>query len=207
MVERWAVIVHGGCKPVAPEDVAANRQGLERAIRAASALLAAGGGAVEAAAAAVRSLEDNPVFNAGNGSAPNADGVAEMDASIMEGDQLNVGAVGACRRSQIRSSSPKPCSGTKQCYAWGKARCVSPLSAALRGRAWRSAAGAAPRTTPSDASRSTAEEPWPRPLPLGAWRALRPDASATHVFQGADSTPIVGLARCRPPATANALRV
>lgn len=112
-----------------------------------------------------------------------------------------------CRRSQIRSSSPKPCSGTKQCYAWGKARCVSPLSAALRGRAWRSAAGAAPRTTPSDASRSTAEEPWPRPLPLGAWRALRPDASATHVFQGADSTPIVGLARCRPPATANALRV
>lgn len=80
---------------MAPEDVAANRQGLERAIRAASALLAAGGGAVEAAAAAVRSLEDNPVFNAGNGSAPNADGVAEMDASIMEGDQLNVGAVGA----------------------------------------------------------------------------------------------------------------
>ena len=39
-------------------------------------------------------LEDHPAFNAGIGSALNLNGHVENDASIMEGDAMNAGAVG-----------------------------------------------------------------------------------------------------------------
>jgi beta-aspartyl-peptidase (threonine type) len=46
----------------------------------------------------VRTLEDHPRFNAGRGSALTRDGTVEMDASIMEGDRLQCGAVAAVPR-------------------------------------------------------------------------------------------------------------
>jgi beta-aspartyl-peptidase (threonine type) len=101
MSELWGVIVHGGCKPVKAAAVAANLAGLEAAVRAAGERLQAGGSAVEAAEAAVRVLEDDPTFNAGTGSVANADGVVEVDASLMEGDQLNIGAV--CALQKVRN--------------------------------------------------------------------------------------------------------
>jgi beta-aspartyl-peptidase (threonine type) len=97
----WALIAHGGCKPVAPDEVEANRRGVSRAVAAGAAVLRAGGSAVDAVEAAVRQLEDDPVFNAGLGSVANADGVVEMDASIMEGAGLAIGAV--CALQGIRS--------------------------------------------------------------------------------------------------------
>jgi beta-aspartyl-peptidase (threonine type) len=63
------------------------------AARIGFAVLQRGGSAVDAAEAATRALEDDPVFNAGVGSALNADGVAELDASIMNGATLAAGAV------------------------------------------------------------------------------------------------------------------
>lgn len=48
---------------------------------------------MDAVEAAVKSLEDNPLFNAGRGSAINAKGEVEMCASIMDGKTLNSGAV------------------------------------------------------------------------------------------------------------------
>jgi beta-aspartyl-peptidase (threonine type) len=39
----------------------------------------------------VKSLEDNPVFNAGHGSVLTEDGTVEMDAMIMDGKTLNTG--------------------------------------------------------------------------------------------------------------------
>jgi beta-aspartyl-peptidase (threonine type) len=58
-------------------------------------VLAAGGGALDAVERAVRALEDDPLFNAGRGSVLTRDGTIEMDASIMEGDRLQCGAVAA----------------------------------------------------------------------------------------------------------------
>jgi beta-aspartyl-peptidase (threonine type) len=58
-------------------------------------VLAAGGGALDAVEAAVRALEDDPRFNAGRGSVLTRDGTIETDASIMEGDRLQCGAVAA----------------------------------------------------------------------------------------------------------------
>ncbi|HEX8281336.1 MAG TPA: isoaspartyl peptidase/L-asparaginase family protein, partial [Chthoniobacterales bacterium] len=46
---------------------------------------------------AIRTLEDDPTFNAGFGSMLNADGEVEMDAAIMEGSALHTGAVASIR--------------------------------------------------------------------------------------------------------------
>jgi beta-aspartyl-peptidase (threonine type) len=54
--------------------------------------------ALDAVIAAVMVLEDSPLFNAGRGSCFNAEGEIEMDASVMEGEQLRAGAVAAVRR-------------------------------------------------------------------------------------------------------------
>ena len=56
-------------------------------------ILQAGGSALDAVEAAVRTLEDNPHFNAGTGATLTNKGTIELDAGIMEGHTLNVGAV------------------------------------------------------------------------------------------------------------------
>jgi len=95
MDRRWALIVHGGARTIAPSLHAANRTGCALAARAGSAVLAAGGSALDAAEVAVRQLEDDPTFNAGTGSVPTSAGYLEMDAAMMDGSTLDVGAVAA----------------------------------------------------------------------------------------------------------------
>ncbi|TMA47302.1 MAG: isoaspartyl peptidase/L-asparaginase, partial [Deltaproteobacteria bacterium] len=68
---------------------------MARAVEAGWSVLAQRGGALEAAVEAVVVLEDDPHFNAGLGSTLTADGGVEMDASVMTGDTLAAGAVGA----------------------------------------------------------------------------------------------------------------
>jgi len=75
-----------------------NRTGCCKAAEAGAALLCVGGSAVAAAEAAVRCLDDDPVFNAGFGSVLNEDGDIEMDAALMDGEVLAVGAVAGVRR-------------------------------------------------------------------------------------------------------------
>ena len=55
------------------------------------------GGAIEAVVEAVKCMEDNPIFNAGKGSALNLRGEVELDAGIMDGKSLSVGGVGAVK--------------------------------------------------------------------------------------------------------------
>lgn len=89
----WALILHGGAKEIRPEQEEANRRGCLAALAAGQQILEAGGRALDAAEAVLRVLEDDPTFNAGFGSVPNADGQLEMDAALMEGKTLAVGAV------------------------------------------------------------------------------------------------------------------
>ena len=83
---------------IAPAMEKANRRGCAAAASAGAEILRRGGSAVEAARVAVCILEDDPVFNAGRGSVANADGVIEMDAGIINGATLDIGAVAAVRR-------------------------------------------------------------------------------------------------------------
>jgi beta-aspartyl-peptidase (threonine type) len=77
---------------------AAYRAGLDAALEAGSKVLADGGTSLDAVVAAVRVLEDNENFNAGKGAVLTREGVAELDASIMEGAGRKAGAVAQVRR-------------------------------------------------------------------------------------------------------------
>ena len=91
------IIVHGGAG-ADPAEARELRQGVRAAALAGWRVLSASGAALDAVESAVRVLEDDEHFNAGRGSVLTRDGTVEMDASIMEGDRLQCGAVGAVAR-------------------------------------------------------------------------------------------------------------
>jgi isoaspartyl peptidase/L-asparaginase-like protein (Ntn-hydrolase superfamily) len=97
VVRAWSVIVHGGAKTIRPERQIHNRTGCETAAAAAQAVLEGGGSAIDAVEAAILAMEDDPTFNAGYGSVQNADGDIEMDAALMSGVDLSLGAIAAIR--------------------------------------------------------------------------------------------------------------
>jgi beta-aspartyl-peptidase (threonine type) len=91
------IVVHGGAGREHPAERAARRAGVVRAVDAGWRVLAAHGGALDAVVAAVALLENDPAFNAGLGSVLTESGDVEMDASVMDGETLAAGAVGAVR--------------------------------------------------------------------------------------------------------------
>src|SRR5262249_30784339 len=75
-----------------------DRKELRKALDAGYAVLAKAGGALDAVVATIRPLEDSPLFNAGKGAVLNADGICELDASIMDGRTLAAGAITGVQR-------------------------------------------------------------------------------------------------------------
>jgi beta-aspartyl-peptidase (threonine type) len=95
---HWTLVIHGGAGIITPDKMKpgqedAVRAALSRALEAGSAILSTSGTALDAVEAAVRVLEDDPHFNAGRGAALSFEGVAELDAAIMDGRDRNAGAV------------------------------------------------------------------------------------------------------------------
>lgn len=93
-----AILVHGGAGAIAPERIPPARKGCEAAALMGWEMLRQGGSALEAVIAATIALEDNPLFNAGTGAVLNDEGEAELDAGLMDGATLAIGAVIGLRR-------------------------------------------------------------------------------------------------------------
>jgi beta-aspartyl-peptidase (threonine type) len=89
----WSILVHGGAGDVPEERRSLHVAGCERAAAAGAEVLANGGSALDAVQRAVEVLEDDPLFNAGTGACLNEEGHIELDASIMNGEDLRAGAV------------------------------------------------------------------------------------------------------------------
>jgi len=95
---RWSFAIHGGAGVIeraslTPEQDAAYRAALHRALEAGSAVLAAGGSSLDAVQAAIELMEDDPLFNAGRGAVFTAAGRNDLDAAVMNGSDLTAGAV------------------------------------------------------------------------------------------------------------------
>lgn len=94
--------IHGGAGTIlksmlTPELEAKYLQGLQDALDAGYHLLSNHGSALDAVQAAIVSLENNELFNAGRGSVFTKKGINEMDAAIMDGKNLEGGAVAGVR--------------------------------------------------------------------------------------------------------------
>jgi beta-aspartyl-peptidase (threonine type) len=93
-----ALIVHGGAGIIPANREAAARDGCRAAVEAGWRTLLGGGSALDAVQTAIMTLEDNPGFNAGTGAVLTLDGRAELDAGLMDGEAMQVGAVAGVQR-------------------------------------------------------------------------------------------------------------
>ena len=101
-MQKLTLVIHGGAGTIkrdqmSPELEQAYLKGLQDALDAGFAVLQEGGSAVNAVKAATVILEDNLLFNAGRGSVFTKKGLQEMDAAIMDGKNLEAGAVAGVR--------------------------------------------------------------------------------------------------------------
>jgi beta-aspartyl-peptidase (threonine type) len=92
------LVIHGGAgtirkQQMTPEREKAYHDALKQALDTGYAVLLKGGKSVDAVTAAVCLLEDSPLFNAGKGAVFTSSGENELDASIMDGSNLQAGAV------------------------------------------------------------------------------------------------------------------
>jgi len=97
-MNTFSIAIHGGAGTLVkgmmtPEKEIAYKQALKKALDSGYSILEGGGTAVDAVEKAVKMLEDSHLFNAGKGSVFTATETHEMDASIMDGKNLNAGAV------------------------------------------------------------------------------------------------------------------
>lgn len=98
---EWAIAIHGGAGTI-PRDIDPQRKAdyvaaLRSALELGSRALADGERAVDVVETVVRSLEDDPLFNAGRGAVYTHEGTHELDAAIMDGRDLSTGAVAAVK--------------------------------------------------------------------------------------------------------------
>ncbi len=99
---EWAIALHGGAGVISRDISAEKKQAYLDDLGAALALgrgrLEEGASALDVVEEVVRYLEDSPLFNAGKGSVFTHDGKNELDAAIMDGRDLNCGAISGVTR-------------------------------------------------------------------------------------------------------------
>jgi beta-aspartyl-peptidase (threonine type) len=94
----FGIVIHGGAgtilkKNMTPEMEKAYRDKLAEAIKVGHDILKSGGSSQRAVEKTIHVMENSPLFNAGLGAVLTADGRASLDASFMEGNTLNAGAI------------------------------------------------------------------------------------------------------------------
>jgi len=101
-MNKTALAIHGGAGTILKTLMTAElekkyREGLEKALKAGWEVLQANGSALDAVENAVCELEDFPLFNAGRGAVFTHEGKNELDAAIMDGRNLDAGAIAFVR--------------------------------------------------------------------------------------------------------------
>ncbi|MBC8307100.1 MAG: isoaspartyl peptidase/L-asparaginase, partial [Pelagibacterales bacterium] len=95
---KIAIVIHGGAGTIIKENMTPELEKsyflkLEEAIRVGYDILENGGSSKEAVEKTIHVMENSPLFNAGHGAVLTSDGTAELDASFMDGETLDAGAI------------------------------------------------------------------------------------------------------------------
>lgn len=96
---EYAIVIHGGAGTILKKNMTDERDkeyrdALNHALDIGEKILAEGGSSLDAVVSTIQYMEDNPLFNAGKGAVFTHAGTNELDASIMNGEDQNAGAVG-----------------------------------------------------------------------------------------------------------------
>jgi len=107
--KRYGLVIHGGAGTIKRENLSPRketeiREKLSEALAAGYKVLDNGGASLDAVTAAIVILEDSPLFNAGKGAVFTTDKKHELDASLMNGKDLNAGASTNFRLQQIEKA-------------------------------------------------------------------------------------------------------
>lgn len=92
------LLIHGGAWAMSDDAIAAHEAGIANALAVGYALLQRGASAVDAVEAAVAVMEDDTAFDAGRGSFLTRDGRVQLDALLMNGENLRTGGVACVER-------------------------------------------------------------------------------------------------------------
>jgi beta-aspartyl-peptidase (threonine type) len=92
------LLIHGGAWDMPDDAVEAHERGIQNALTAGWAALERGGTSLDAVEAAITVLEDDETFDAGRGSFLTADGRVQMDALLMNGENLRAGGIACVER-------------------------------------------------------------------------------------------------------------
>jgi beta-aspartyl-peptidase (threonine type) len=98
MKKQAVLLIHGGAWAMPDDAIAAHKHGIASALAAGYTLLERGAAAVDAVEAAVAVMEDDETFDAGRGSFLTQDGRVQMDALLMNGENLRTGGVACVER-------------------------------------------------------------------------------------------------------------
>jgi beta-aspartyl-peptidase (threonine type) len=96
--QPWALVIHGGAGVMSKEKMNEVRQQeyiqvLNKALEVGEKMLREGATSTDVVVEVIRVMEDSPLFNAGKGAVFTSEGKNELDASIMDGQTLNAGAI------------------------------------------------------------------------------------------------------------------
>ncbi len=95
---QYVIVIHGGAGYISAKSVSKEKQKkyiakLNEALMKGKEILEKGGKALDAVEETIKILENSPLFNAGKGAVFTNNGKNELDASIMDGQTHNAGAV------------------------------------------------------------------------------------------------------------------
>ena len=94
-INNVSIVIHGGAgwfTGMAQDDIDGIKKALEESANKGYEIMLKGGTSIDAVEEAIVILEDNPLFNAGKGAVYTSEFKQELDASIMNGSDLNAGA-------------------------------------------------------------------------------------------------------------------
>ena len=97
-VQQFAIVIHGGAGTILKKNMSdsletAYSEKLTEAIQTGYKILESGGTSLEAVQRTINVMENSPLFNSAKGAVFTHEGKNELDASIMDGQTLNAGAI------------------------------------------------------------------------------------------------------------------